>query len=59
MTKLGPLSFQIDVFFAEDQWFYRVSNGRESIVSKGPSRGSALQMAYQDLMPLIKSTINK
>ena len=59
MTELGPLNFQIDVFFAESQWFYRVSNGRESIVSKGPSRGSALQMAYQDLMLLIKSTINK
>ena len=58
MTKLGPLSFQIDVFFAEEQWFYRVSNGRESIVNKGPSRGSALQAGYQKLMELIKSTIN-
>ncbi len=58
MTKLGPLSFQVDVFFAEDQWFYRVSNGRESIVNKAPSRGSALKAGYDDLMTMIKSTIN-
>ena len=59
MTKLGPLSFQIDVFFADNQWFYRVSNGRESIVSKAPSRGSALQEGYKKLMEVIKSTINE
>ena len=58
MTKLGPLSFQIDVFFAEDQWFYRVSNGRESTVNNAPSRGSALKAGYDDLMTMIKSTIN-
>ena len=55
---LDPLSFTLDVFFAEDQWFYRVSNGRESTVSKAPSRGSALKAGYDDLMTMIKSTIN-
>ena len=59
MTKLGPLSFQVDVFFADNQWFYRVSNGRESIVGNAPSRGSALKAGYDDLMVMIKATINE
>ena len=58
MTKLGPLSFQIDVFFADNNWFYRVSNGNQQIVSKAPSRGYALKAGYDDLMTMIKATIN-
>ena len=58
MTELGPLNFQIDLFFADDQWWYRISNWSKQEVGKAPSRGSALQAGYQKLMEVIKSTIN-
>ena len=55
---LGPLQFSIDVFYAEDSWWYRVSNGRTADIGKAPSRGSALKAGYDDLMVMIKATIN-
>lgn len=56
---LEPLHFSIDVFYAEDSWWYRVSNGRSAEMGKAPSRGSALQDGYKMLMEVIKSTINE
>lgn len=56
---IEPLSFQLDAFYSEDSWWYRVSNGRDFDVGKAPSRGSALQAGYQKLMGLIKTTINE
>ena len=56
---LEPLHFSIDVFYAEDSWWYRVSNGRSVEMGKAPSRGSALQEGYKKLMEVIKSTINE
>ena len=56
---IEPLSFQLDAFYSEDSWWYRVSNGRTSDVGKAPSRGSALQAGYDALMVIIKATINE
>lgn len=59
MTTLNSLHFTLDAFQSEGDWYYRVGNGKQQIVSKAPSRGSALKAGYDDLMIMIKATINE